>query len=82
MTAVLIQRLSGKSAERMAKITDADSGILYDNAIAAAVKEVSSKGHLILCAVERYVRNQVFSGLPSRADMALKKMNNYQGGFS
>ena len=59
-----------KIAERMAKITDADSGLLYDNAITAAVKAVCrQKRHLILCAVERYVRNQVSSGLPSRADM-------------
>ena len=59
-----------KIAERMAKITNADSGILYDDAITAAVKAVCrQKRHLILCAVERYVRNQVSSGLPSRADM-------------
>ena len=54
----------------MAGVTDTDSGILYDNAITAAVKAVCrQKKHLIRRAVERYVRNQVSSGLPSRVDM-------------
>ena len=59
-----------KIAERMAKVKDAEPGILYDNAITAAIKAVCrQKRHLILCAVERHVRNQVFSSLPSRADL-------------
>ena len=59
-----------KIAERMAKITDAEPGILYDNAITAAIKAVCrQKRHLILRAVERHARKQILNHLPTRAEL-------------
>jgi ABC-type cobalamin/Fe3+-siderophores transport system ATPase subunit len=60
-------------ARRKAAVTGENAETLFDNAIKAAIAAaVEKRNHLILKSVERFVRRNIFDGLPSREDIKIK----------